>query len=92
MSELVEKLTGVAKSFLKLAQDERERDQELSYRYFQICETCRKAAQELMRMEPVDPEYEGGQPTWFFVCGECHTALDPKDKFCRECGRRIKWK
>ena len=38
-------------------------------------------------------EYEAdSRSTWWYVCGECHTALDHSDKFCRQCGRRILWK
>ena len=37
-------------------------------------------------------ELEGGGSSWWYVCGECHTAINPKDKFCHECGRRLIWK
>ena len=44
------------------------------------------------KQEPVEPEYEGdARSSWWWVCGECHTAIDTKDKYCRECGRKIKW-
>ena len=44
------------------------------------------------KQEPVEPEYEGDAlSNWWYVCGECHTAIDTKDKYCRECGRKIKW-
>ena len=39
---------------------------------------------------PVVAEVEGGT-TWWYVCGNCHTAIDRKDKYCRECGRLVKW-
>lgn len=40
----------------------------------------------------VQAETEGdGKSTWWYVCGECHTAIDRKDHFCRECGARIDW-
>ena len=45
----------------------------------------------LKEQEPVEPELEGGGSSWWYVCGECHKAIDPKDKFCSECGRRILW-
>lgn len=46
----------------------------------------------LKEQEPVEPEYEGdARSTWWWVCGECHTTVEEKDKFCRECGRRILW-
>ena len=42
--------------------------------------------------EPIEPEYEGdARSSWWWVCGECHTAIDTRDKYCRECGRKIKW-
>ena len=41
--------------------------------------------------KPVEAELEGGSYTWWYVCGECHTAIDTKDKYCRECGTRIRW-
>lgn len=28
---------------------------------------------------------------WYYVCPECRIAIDHKDKFCRHCGRRLKW-
>lgn len=39
----------------------------------------------------VEPELEGGEPHWFFVCGECHTLLNRGQEKCPECGRRILW-
>lgn len=41
--------------------------------------------------KPVEAEIEGGGSTWWYVCGECHTAIDRRDKYCRECGTRIRW-
>ena len=43
--------------------------------------------------EPVRPEREhsGGGSTWWNVCGNCKTAINPNDKFCHECGRPLKW-
>ena len=38
-----------------------------------------------------EAEIEGSGHNWFFVCGECHTALNNHDKYCRECGRLVKW-
>lgn len=40
----------------------------------------------------VPVEVEGdGRTTWWFVCGECHAAVDPQDKHCKSCGRKIGW-
>ena len=37
------------------------------------------------------PDIEGGGMTWFFVCGECHSTINERDKYCRECGKRVVW-
>lgn len=43
--------------------------------------------------EPVPPQIErsGGGLTWWNICGNCKTAINPNDKFCHECGRPIRW-
>ena len=53
----------------------------------------RDAAEELKTKDDntAEAEIEGGGMSWFFVCGECHTAIDTKDKYCRCCGRKIIW-
>lgn len=38
--------------------------------------------------EPID--IEGGGHNWFYVCGECHGAIDGWDTYCKHCGRKIK--
>ena len=47
----------------------------------------------LKEQEPVKPEQEhsGGGLTWWNVCGNCKTAINPNDKFCRKCGRPVEW-
>ena len=37
-------------------------------------------------------EHSGGGTTWWNVCGNCKTAINPNDKFCHECGRAVMWK
>ena len=62
-----------------------------------ICAYCmkeiaKKAKELLKEQEPVEPEIQTGSGvSWWYICGNCKTALNPKDKFCHECGRRIKW-
>lgn len=29
--------------------------------------------------------------TWWYACGNCHEALDVNDKYCRHCGKPVKW-
>lgn len=47
----------------------------------------------LKEQKAVRPEREhsGGGTTWWNVCGNCKTAINPNDKFCHECGRAVKW-
>ena len=48
----------------------------------------------LKEQEAVKPEREhsGGGTTWWNVCGNCRTAINPNDKYCHECGKAVKWK
>lgn len=48
-------------------------------------------AEDILLVPPVHTELEGGGHSWWYVCGECHTAIDNSDKYCRQCGRRIRW-
>lgn len=36
-------------------------------------------------------EMEGGGWTWYYVCSECHGAIDTKDKVCPHCKSVISW-
>lgn len=45
----------------------------------------------------VKPDRESdGQPepwtTWWYVCGSCGQPIDKMDRYCRRCGRAVKWK
>ena len=53
--------------------------------------TQRLKEDALELLKPVPAELEGGGSNWWYVCGECHTAIDRKDRYCRECGKEIKW-
>ena len=44
----------------------------------------------LTNIEPSEIEIEGGGHSWFYVCGECHGAVDNWDHYCKHCGRKIK--
>ncbi len=44
-----------------------------------------------LRKDTVPAELEGGGSSWWYVCGECHTAIDRIDNYCRECGKGIDW-
>lgn len=47
----------------------------------------------LREQEPVEPhvERDSDGDSWYYGCGACHEAIDYKDKFCRHCGREVKW-
>ena len=89
MAELKAELTNIADHFMILATEQRDKDQGISYRAFHVSEICRKAV-ETLQQDPVEAELEGGGHTWWNVWEKCRTAIDTKDKFCRECGRRFK--
>jgi ribosomal protein L40E len=40
---------------------------------------------------PAEAEIEGDRYIWWYVCGECHSAINWKDEECRECKRPISW-
>lgn len=35
---------------------------------------------------------EGGGSTWWYVCDECHGTVNPGQKVCLQCKRRLNWK
>jgi len=86
IKELREKLTMMAEAFVQNSIAVREVDPEKSYTWFISSEICRKAAEELERLEPVRMEVEGGGRSWFLTCGECGTVVAEDSKFCCECG------
>lgn len=61
-----------------------------------FCELKEKvvdALELLKEQEPVEPRIQtsGSGVTWWNVCGNCQTAINPNDKYCHECGRPVKW-
>lgn len=43
------------------------------------------------KQQPVPVEIEGDWQTWWYVCGESHSALDYKVQICPTCKRPVKW-
>ena len=41
--------------------------------------------------QTAEVEADGGWPSWWFGCGECHAMLDTRDEYCKQCGRRLDW-
>ena len=93
MEELIEKLVEIQDAFLRLARETGGPEPNgITWPAFQIAETCGKAAEELQRNIPRKNEVEGGGPTWWYVCPECHGTIDRQDHYCKHCGQAVKWK
>lgn len=45
--------------------------------------------------EPVEPsiggDADGMHGNWWYTCGWCHEQIDRGDKYCRWCGKAVKW-
>ena len=54
-------------------------------------ETGKRILELIAEKEPAESEIEGGGSTWWYVCGECHSAIDMKDRYCKHCGRPVRW-
>ena len=57
---------------------------------------AKEMVEELLKeQEAVEPVTESSvydPDTWFFICGSCKKGfIDRGDKFCRLCGRSVKW-
>ena len=59
--------------------------------YENIRDWTLEAVDALKEHDAVRPEREGSGVTWWNVCGNCRTAINPNDKYCHECGRALKW-
>lgn len=55
---------------------------------------CNYVVSLLKKQEAVEPMIKtshDGKGTWWYICGSCNTKVNPKDKYCHECGRELKW-
>lgn len=57
---------------------------------------CSDVLALLKEQEPVKPREEKcgkhwDLDVWTYVCGECGSAIDTVDVYCRHCGREVKW-
>ena len=52
-------------------------------------ELAKDALALLKEQEAVEVEIEGGGSNWWYVCSECHGAIDRADQYCRHCGRKV---
>ena len=86
---VIVKLRDMAEQFMACAIEQRESDNMQSFGCFKYSETLKTAADKLERQIPQEMELEGGGTTWWYVCPECHGAIDDRDKFCRHCGQAV---
>lgn len=58
-------------------------------------EDLQNALALLKAQEPVEPkklmEKSKNGYRWRFYCGKCGDEIDRLDKYCRHCGRAVKW-
>lgn len=90
VEELIRQLEEIKTAFHEIAVDLRETNQKISYESFQISEVSGKAIDGLRRNIPEEMEMEGGGTSWWYVCPECHGAIDNRDSYCRHCGQAVK--
>ena len=88
MEELIRKLEKDHDFFMNCSIAWRE-NPEVSFMTFQMAEHCGSAAEHLRKLIPQDMELEGGGSTWWYVCPECHGAIDRADRFCKHCGQAV---
>ena len=90
MSDVIKGLSDLRTDLMQVAIALRTTNQQKSYENFARAQICEQAVNELSRNIPKEMEIEGGGTTWWYVCPECHGAIDSKDSFCRHCGQAIK--
>lgn len=54
-------------------------------------ETVRMAIALLKEQEPAHIQRREFAHMWFWCCGSCGVAITEGDKFCRMCGKAVKW-
>ena len=62
----------------------------------EVAESRKMAMVALMAREPINAIVVNSDPSgagsWWYACGKCNMPIDPVDKFCRHCGKAVKWK
>lgn len=89
-----EKLMVTLQNRINEARNKRSKTVEIFISTLVKCKELLKEQEEKEKdiQEAMHAELEGGGSTWWYVCGECHTVIATKSKYCRECGRRVIWK
>ena len=88
--KIVLQLREAAKTDMNIATSLRTEAPESSKFWFKMAELMETAAKTLESRMPVEAELEGGGTTWWYVCGDCHGAVDKSDLYCKHCGRPLK--
>lgn len=90
MDELIQQLAEAAGRNMDIATAIRTEAPEKSFFFWKMAGLMEKAIGGLRRNIPQEMETEGGGSTWWYVCPECHGAIDKQDGFCRHCGQAVK--
>lgn len=84
-------------NLMRDAQELLKEDEKWIANYRRRHENQKNTTGELLKaQEPVKPtvrymeEYDGHGSNWY-VCGACDIPIFPADKYCRNCGRAVKW-
>ena len=90
MEELIKQLAEAAGRNIDIATAIRTEAPEKSFFFWKMADLMQKAMKELKRNIPQEMDMEGGGTSWWYVCPECHGAIDHGDRFCRHCGQAVK--
>lgn len=62
-----------------------------------LAHLCADALALLKAQEAVKPFVTGNGrtfeevETWWYECGNCNKPINPNDRYCRHCGKAVKW-
>ena len=56
-----------------------------------VQEACRMGMAALEKQNPVQSIQRESVSMLFWCCGSCGVAITEGDRFCRMCGRKVKW-
>ncbi len=64
--------------------------------FWELQNAANEAVELLKEQETVEPIISGmeehdGLGSWWYQCGKCEMPIDYGDRFCRHCGKAVKW-
>ena len=92
MTDRKQEAIEIQKLLLEAARKDREiaeENPETSGFFNSMSELMDTAARAMNSVIPQKMEIEGGGQSWWYVCPECHGAIDRSDHFCRHCGQAV---